>query len=79
LAYAVVLMVLFTFAKSRKTTLDTTTQKGFSVMVALLGLQFGLGIYTLLAGVPLWLGLAHQIGAFFLLSSVTFVLHRVSK
>ena len=79
LAYVVVFMVLFTFAKSRKTTLDTTTQKGFSVMVALLGLQFGLGVYTLLAGVPLWLGLAHQIGAFFLLSSVTFALHRVSK
>ncbi len=79
MAYAVVFMVLFSYFKSRKTTLDATTQKGFGVMVALLGLQFGLGIYTLLAGVPLWLGLAHQVGAFFLLSSVTFVLHRVSK
>jgi len=29
--------------------------------------------------VPVWLGVAHQVGAFFLLSSMTFTLHRFSK
>ncbi|HBK84316.1 MAG TPA: heme A synthase, partial [Flavobacterium sp.] len=41
--------------------------------------QFVLGVFTLLLHVPLWLGLVHQLMAFLLLSSMTFVLHRLSK
>ena len=42
-------------------------------------IQFILGIFTLLFHVPLWLGLAHQIMAFFLLTAMTFTLHRFTK
>jgi len=38
-----------------------------------------LGVFTIINQVPLWLGVAHQIGAFFLISGMTFALHRFSK
>jgi cytochrome c oxidase assembly protein subunit 15 len=79
IAYVVAGMVVAAFAKSRKVELDTLQRSGFNWMLGLVILQFGLGVFTLLLGVPLWLGLAHQVGAFFLLTGVTFVLHRVSK
>ncbi|TGY90956.1 heme A synthase, partial [Streptomyces rhizosphaericola] len=37
------------------------------------------GVFTLLYSVPLWLGLTHQIVAFFLLTAMTYTLHRLSK
>ncbi len=38
-------------------------------------LQIGLGIWTLLAQVPLWLGLAHQAGAMIVLATAVWNLH----
>jgi cytochrome c oxidase assembly protein subunit 15 len=38
-------------------------------------LQVGLGIWTLLAQVPLWLGLAHQAGAMIVLATAVWALH----
>jgi len=48
-------------------------------MLGLVGLQFVLGVLTLLLHVPLWLGLAHQMTAFLLLTATTYTLHRLSK
>jgi heme a synthase len=79
LAYFVVAMILFLYFKSKKFNLDFNQKKGIQTLVFLVFVQFALGVFTLLYGVPLWLGLIHQINAFFLLSAMTYSLHRLSK
>lgn len=79
LAYVVVAFMVLLYYKSRKITLNKGQAIGINLLVILVFLQFALGVFTLLYGVPLWLGLAHQINAFFLLSAMTYTLHRLSK
>lgn len=79
LAYFVVAAIVFLFVKSRKFPLSETQNSGINVLLIFVFLQFILGVMTLLYQVPLWLGLTHQVMAFFLLSAMTFVLHRFSK
>lgn len=79
LAYFVVAMILFLYFKSKKFNLDFNQKKGIQTLIFLVFVQFALGVFTLLYGVPLWLGLIHQINAFFLLSAMTYSLHRLSK
>ncbi|GEL11402.1 cytochrome c oxidase assembly protein subunit 15 [Flavobacterium glycines] len=79
LAYVVVALILFLYFKSRKFNLDYNQKKGIQTLVFLVFVQFALGVFTLLYGVPLWLGLIHQVNAFFLLSAMTYSLHRLSK
>ena len=79
MAYIVVGLILALYFKSKKYTRAVTQQKGINTLVFIVFLQFGLGVFTLLYSVPLWLGLAHQITAFFLLTAMTFTLHRLSK
>lgn len=78
-AYFVVGMILFLYFKSKKYSLTILQIKGLNVLVLFVFAQFILGIFTLLLHVPLWLGLAHQLMAFLLLSAMVFVLHRFSK
>lgn len=79
MAYVVVGLMLFLYFKSKKYTLNSLQTKGTKILVLFVALQFVLGVFTLLFQVPLWLGLAHQMMAFLLLSSMVFVLHRFSK
>lgn len=79
MAYLVVGMILLLYFRSKKHNLTTLQTKGLNVLVLFVFIQFVLGIFTLLLHVPLWLGLMHQVMAFFLLSALTFVLHRFSK
>lgn len=79
LAYIVVGLIVFLFIKSKKYTLTNLQQNGLNALVIIVFLQFILGVFTLLYSVPLWLGLAHQVMAFFLLTAMTFTLHRLSK
>ena len=79
LAYIVVGLIVFLYFKSRKFNLDSKQSSGIRLLLALVFVQFALGVFTLLYGVPLWLGLTHQISAFFLLSAMTYTLHRLSK
>jgi len=65
--------------KTRKIELNKDQKSGISALLILVSLQFLLGVLTILMQVPVWLGVAHQIGAFFLLTAMTFVLHRFSK
>ena len=78
-AYFVVGMILFLYFKSRKFALENNVKTGLAVLVGMVFLQFAVGVFTLLFAVPLWLGLLHQIVAFFLLTAMTFVLYRLSK
>lgn len=79
LAYIVVAIMLFLYFKSKKFNLDFNQTKGIQTLVFLVFTQFALGVFTLLYRVPLWLGLVHQINAFFLLSAMVYTLHRLSK
>lgn len=79
LAYFVVGFIALLYFKGRKYNLNTEQQKGLKALLAIVLLQFTLGVLTLLFHVPLSLGLLHQIVAFFLLSMMTYTLHRLSK
>ena len=79
LAYFVVGMMVLLYFKSKKFALDNAQKNGVNLLLIIVFLQFALGVFTLLFGVPLWLGLIHQINAFFLLTAMTFTLHRLSK
>jgi cytochrome c oxidase assembly protein subunit 15 len=79
LAYVVVFFIGWLFVKSKKSMLLKDQKKGINGLLFLVLVQFALGVFTLLLSVPLWLGLAHQINAFFLLATMTYTLHRLSK
>ncbi|MEP5934462.1 MAG: COX15/CtaA family protein, partial [Winogradskyella arenosi] len=79
LAYVVVIFILAIFYKAKKTDLTPYQNKGVNLLLTMVGVQFALGVATLLLAVPVWLGVLHQVGAFILLSAMTFTLHRFSK
>ena len=79
LAYIVVLIIFIVWNKGRKMILTKYQSKGLNLLLIMVGIQFLLGVLTLILQVPVWLGIAHQVGAFFLLSIITFTLHRFSK
>lgn len=79
LAYIVVFFVLMIWFKSKKRSLTNFQRKGINAMAIIVLLQFLLGVLTIINQVPVWLGVAHQIGAFVLLAAMTFTLHRFSK
>ena len=79
LAYIVVIFVGLIWHRSRKIELTTTQRNSVNALVLFVCLQFLLGVFTILLAVPLWLGVAHQVGALFLLTGMTFTLHRFSK
>jgi cytochrome c oxidase assembly protein subunit 15 len=79
MAYVVVGLILALFFKSKKHSLSPQQKNGLNALVIIVFLQFTLGVFTLLYSVPLWMGLAHQVMAFFLLTAMTYTLHRLSK
>lgn len=79
LAFIVVGFIISIYIKSKKLKLTTYQSKGINALLIIVGIQFLLGVFTILLQVPVWLGVAHQVGAFFLLSAMTFTLHRFSK
>ncbi|AUS03992.1 COX15/CtaA family protein [Pseudotamlana carrageenivorans] len=79
LAFVVVLFIFLIWKKSEKHTLTALQKQGVNSLLFLVLLQFALGVLALIYQVPLWLGVAHQVGAFFLLTSMTFTLHRFTK
>lgn len=79
MAYIVVGLILVIWLKAKKLTLNFAHQRSIDWLLILVGVQFVLGVLTLIYAVPLWLGVAHQIGAFFLLGAMTFALHRFSR
>ncbi|MEC7263166.1 MAG: COX15/CtaA family protein [Bacteroidota bacterium] len=79
LAYIVVAFILAIWFKTRKVERTSLQEKGLKILLAMVFVQFILGVLTLIYAVPLWLGIAHQIGAFILLATMTFTLHRFTK
>lgn len=79
IAYIVVGFILYLWYKTRNMKLTLGQRNGINSLLALVSLQFILGVFTLIYAVPVWLGVAHQVGAFFLLAAMTFTLHRFSR
>lgn len=79
LAYVVVAAIFIIWNKSKKLSLTNYQQRGVNLLLIMVGVQFLLGVLTIILQVPVWLGVAHQVGAFALLSIMTFTLHRFSK
>lgn len=79
LAYIVVAVIGLIWYRSRKVELTMLQAKAINALLILVLLQFVLGVLTLVYAVPLWLGVAHQIGAFFLLAGMTYTLHRFTR
>ena len=79
LAFFVVISVAIIYIKGKKIAISKHQLNGLNSLLILVGVQSLLGVLAILLQVPLWLGVAHQIGAFLLLSSMTFTLHRFSK
>lgn len=82
-AYAVVILflVLYFTAKNLNTArlnklLYPEVQNTIWLLPVLVLIQFILGVYTLLYGVPVWLGVVHQATAFLLFGMMVFLLHR---
>ncbi len=79
LAYVVVGIIIFIWLKTKNMQLTFLQNRGIMALVVLVGVQFLLGVLTLIWAVPVWLGVVHQVGAFLLLAAMTFTLHRFSK
>lgn len=79
LAYLVVAFIFTIWYKSKKIETTKLQNKSIKILMFVVSLQFILGVFTILLQVPVWLGVTHQVGAFFLLSAMTFTLHRFSK
>jgi cytochrome c oxidase assembly protein subunit 15 len=79
IAYIVVILIVIIWRKSKKMTITVPQKKGINTLLVLVVIQFILGVFTLVLNVPVILGVAHQVGAFFLLSAMTYTLHRFSK
>lgn len=79
LAYVVAFLLVSVWYKARKMETTPYQSKATKSLLIMVGIQFLLGVLTIIYQVPVWLGVAHQVGAFFLLSITTFTLHRFSK
>ena len=85
MAYAVFIgfLILFYVAKNLNTArlqklLSRDKLIAINLLPAIILIQFLLGVFTLLYNVPLWLGVAHQAGAFAAFGLLIFILHRTS-
>ncbi|MCT4630335.1 COX15/CtaA family protein [Winogradskyella sp.] len=79
LAFVVAILILAIWQKTSRLNLTNLQKKGVNSLLIIVGFQFLLGVLTLMLAVPVWLGVLHQVGAFILLSSMVFTLHRFSK
>ncbi len=79
LAYVVVAFIIAIWLRMRKLIVTRYQLIGMNTLLVGVGIQFLLGVLTLIYAVPVWLGVVHQVGAFLLLSAMVFTLHRFSK
>jgi heme a synthase len=78
-AYAVALFAIGYAVLLARKGADERAVGAAGLLVAVILAQAGLGIWTLVSGVPLALGLAHQAGAALVVAAVTLNLHVVTR
>ncbi|MBO6607170.1 COX15/CtaA family protein [Psychroserpens sp.] len=79
LAYVVVALIIAIWYRMRRLIITKYQLIGVNTLLVGVGIQFLLGVLTIIYAVPVWLGVVHQVGAFLLLSAMVFTLHRFSK
>ena len=79
IAYAVVGLIIAIWWKSIRQPVQYSQQLASRGLLYVVGLQFTLGVLTLLYSVPVLLGVLHQAGAFLLLAANLFLLHRYRR
>ena len=79
LAYVVTGFIGIIWYRGKRIASTMLQKSALNSLSGLVGIQFLLGVFTLLYQVPVVLGVLHQVVAFFLLASMTFTLHRFSK
>lgn len=82
MAYVVVLLALFHAVSLLRTADDERVRRSATLVAIALLAQMALGIWTLLAWVPIHLGVAHQLGALVVLMLTvwhTFAMHRATR
>jgi cytochrome c oxidase assembly protein subunit 15 len=79
MAYFVFISIIIFYFYSYKFKPNVIQTKGIIAMTIAVIIQFLLGVFTLLYHVPIVLGALHQIGAFFLLTTILFVLYSFKK
>jgi heme a synthase len=79
--FAILAFAWFAKNKNKKSDnkLSFSQMQAINLIVIVVTLQFLLGILTLVYSVPVALGVLHQVGAFFLFSSVIYLLHRLTR
>lgn len=72
-------LVSFLWMKRKNINYNLSVQQrnALNIAMAVVLMQFALGVFTLLYAVPIWLGVLHQAGAFVLLGAVVYLLHRL--
>ena len=76
-AYLIVIATAALWFYGRRARVGPRASKAANMLLAMVLLQVALGIWTLLAVVPLPLGLIHQGGAVLTLSAAVYLLHRL--
>jgi len=75
LGATILILILIYFIKSKKYELNKIQKKCNDFLLAMVVLQFTLGIFTLINAVPVSLGVLHQLGAVILLSIIIITLY----
>jgi len=79
LALIITLIMLFIYIKAKKIELSTIENNVINILAMIILLQILIGIFTLIYGVPIWLGIIHQLCAFLLLAATVFSLFIFKK
>ncbi|CAN5425168.1 COX15/CtaA family protein [soil metagenome] len=79
IAIMVATLVVIVWIQTKKMIPTDLQRKAGNFMMAVLFVQFFLGIITLLYAVPVTLGVLHQTGAFFLFASSLFFMHSLRR
>ena len=74
-AYLVIAIVIALWWKGRRLNLIPAQRTGIVLAILIVILQFTIGVFTILFGVPISLALAHQFGALILLTSSVYLVY----
>ena len=76
LAIATAVVVAATWIVSRRRGVPGGVRRGATLLILAILLQVALGIWTLLAFVPVWLGTLHQAGALVVVTATVWLVHK---
>jgi cytochrome c oxidase assembly protein subunit 15 len=76
LAYLVLAFAIFIWWQAKNQAFSLQIKKAANILLAIVLLQFLLGVITILYAVPISMGVIHQLGAFLLFATTLFAIHR---